>query len=57
LINVTVVYDPSTNTVAAYATDLNTGQTASASVSLNGYFSPPQPGRYVFGIGAATGGC
>jgi hypothetical protein len=57
LINITVVYDPSANTVAAYATDLNTGQTASASVSLNGYFAPPQPGRYVFGIGAATGGC
>ncbi|MDT7870752.1 MAG: hypothetical protein RQ839_11300 [Thermoproteus sp.] len=55
-INVTVTYDPSTNTLSGVATDLNTGQSVSFTQSLSGYFTPPSSGNYVFGIGADTGG-
>jgi len=52
LINVTVIYDPSSNTVTAFAINLNTGQTTSITANFSGYYAPPPPGRYVFGIGA-----
>jgi len=51
---VTVKYVSSTNTLYASAVDLNTGQVATAQVSLGNYFSPPPPGNYVFGIGGST---
>jgi len=54
-INVTVTYDPSTNTLSGVVTDLNTGQSVSFIQSLSGYFTPPTSGNYVFGIGASTG--
>jgi len=54
-INVTVTYDPSTNTLSGVAYDLNTGQSASFTLNLNGYYKPPSNGTYVFGVGAATG--
>jgi len=54
-INITVTYDPSTNTLSGVATDLNTGQSANFTVNLNGYWTPPGSGNYVFGVGAATG--
>ena len=54
-INVTVTYDPSTNTLSGVATDLNTGQSVSFTLSLSGNFTPPSSGNYVFGIGAGTG--
>jgi hypothetical protein len=54
-INVTVTYDPSTNTLTGVVTDLNTGQSVSFTLSLSGYFTPPTSGNYVFGIGAGTG--
>lgn len=54
LIQVTVTYNPSTNTLSGMVIDLNTGQTATFTISLNGYFTPPPPGNYVFGIGAST---
>jgi hypothetical protein len=54
-INVTVTYDPSTNTVSGVVTDLNTGQSVSFTLSLSGYFTPPSSGNYVFGVGATTG--
>ena len=56
LIVVRVTYYPSNNTIVGYAHDLNTGWSASLSISLNGYFIPPGPGYYVFGIAANTGG-
>jgi len=54
-INITVTYDPSTNTLTGVATDLNTGQSAQFSLSLSSYYTPPSSGNYVFGIGAVTG--
>jgi hypothetical protein len=54
-INVTVTYDPSTNTVSGVVTDLNTGQSVSFTLSLSDYFTPPSSGNYVFGVGASTG--
>ncbi|WP_243675607.1 hypothetical protein [Vulcanisaeta distributa] len=56
LIMVEVTYNPSTNTISGYAEDLNTGQVASLSYSLNGNFTPPSPGQYTFGIAGNTGG-
>ena len=55
LIEVKVTYDPNTNTIIGFAYDLNTGQLASFSYRLNGYFTPPSPGYYAFGIAANTG--
>ncbi|WP_243675781.1 hypothetical protein [Vulcanisaeta distributa] len=42
-------YNPSTNTLTGTAYDLNTGQSAGFTLSLNGYFTPPGSGTYVFG--------
>ncbi|WP_449463370.1 hypothetical protein PQ610_03100 [Tardisphaera miroshnichenkoae] len=53
---ITATYDPTNNYVYAYAVDLKTGQVASLSLSLNGYYSVPGEGSYVFGIGGNTGG-
>jgi hypothetical protein len=55
-INITVTYDPSTNTLTGIAIDLNTGQSASFTLSLSGYFTPPSSGNYVFGLGGAGAG-
>jgi hypothetical protein len=55
-IDVTVTYDPSTNTLSGVATDLNTGQSASFTLNLTGYYTPPGSGNYVFGIEGNTGG-
>ena len=56
LIVVRITYYPSNNTIVGYAYDLNTGWSASLSISLDGYFTPPSPGYYTFGIAANTGG-
>jgi hypothetical protein len=53
-INITVTYNPNTNTLSGVATDLNTGQSASFTLYLANYFTPPSSGNYVFGVGAAT---
>jgi hypothetical protein len=55
-INITVTYNPSTNMLSGVATDLNTGQSASFTLNLNGYYTPPGSGSYVFGIAGNTGG-
>jgi len=52
---ITVTYNPSTNTLSGVAYDMNTGQSASFTQNLNGYYTPPSSGTYVFGVGAATG--
>jgi hypothetical protein len=52
---VTVTYDPSTNTLSGIAYDMNTGQWASFTLNLNGYYTPPTSGNYTFGVGACTG--
>jgi hypothetical protein len=54
-INITVTYDPSTNTLTGIAMDLNTGQSASFTLNLGNYYTPPGSGSYVFGI-AGNGG-
>jgi len=54
-INITVTYNPSTNTLSGVATDLNTGQSVSFTLNLTGYYTPPSSGNYVFGVGASTG--
>ena len=56
-INITVTYNPSNNTLSGVAVDLNhTGWVeANFTVNLNGYWTPPSSGNYVFGVGAATG--
>jgi len=53
-INITVTYDPSTNTLTGIAMDLNTGQSANFTLNLGNYYKPPSSGNYVFGVGAAT---
>jgi hypothetical protein len=52
---ITVTYNPGTNTLSGVAYDMNTGQSASFTQNLNGYYTPPSSGTYVFGVGAATG--
>ncbi|WP_143701541.1 hypothetical protein [Vulcanisaeta sp. EB80] len=54
LIDITVTYDPSTNTLTGVATDLNTTQSANFTLNLNGYYTPPSSGNYVFGVGAGV---
>jgi hypothetical protein len=56
LIEITVTYDPSTNTLSGVATDLDTGQSASFTLNLGSYYTPPSSGNYVFGVGAGTYG-
>jgi hypothetical protein len=34
---------------------MNTGQPANFTLNLNGHYTPPDGGTYVFGVGAATG--
>jgi len=55
VIIIKVTYDPSTNTLTGFATDLNTKQSAKFSLGLGGYYTPPSSGNYVFGVGAGTG--
>jgi len=50
----TVTYDPSTNILRGIAYDMSTEQSASFTLDLNGYFTPPTNGNYVFGVGAGT---
>jgi hypothetical protein len=54
VINITVVYDPTTNTLSGIAYNLNTTQVASFTLNLDNYFKPPHSGNYVFGIGATA---
>ena len=51
-INITVTYDPSTNTLTGITMDLNTGQSANFTLNLGNYYTPPSSGNYVFGVGA-----
>ncbi|MDT7880884.1 MAG: hypothetical protein RRB51_00005 [Thermoproteus sp.] len=53
---ITVTYNPSTNTLSGVAYDLNTGQSASFTLNLGSYWTPPSSGNYIFGVGASTGG-
>jgi len=53
-INITVIYNPSTNILTGIAYDMNTGQWASFTLNLTGYYTPPNSGNYVFGVGAGT---
>jgi len=55
-INITVTYNPSTNTLTGIAIDLNTGQSANFTLNLGNYYTPPGSGSYVFGIAGNTGG-
>jgi len=53
-INVTVTYDPSTNTLGGVAYDMNhTGWETSFTLNLTGYYTPPGNGTYVFGVGTS----
>ena len=56
LIVIKVTYNPSNNTISGVAYDLNESASTSFSYSLNGYFTPPSPGYYTFGIAAISGG-
>ena len=53
-IYVTVTYNPSTNILSGVAYDMNTGQSTSFTLNLNGYYKPPGNGTYVFGVGASA---
>jgi len=53
---ITVTYNPSTNTLSGVAYDMNTGQSASFTLNLGSYWTPPSSGNYIFGVGASTGG-
>ena len=51
-----VTYDRTTNTLYGFAQDLDDPfLTASFTLSLKTYFTPPGSGTYAFGVGAATG--
>ncbi|ESQ20890.1 MAG: hypothetical protein CISAcid_11880 [uncultured Acidilobus sp. CIS] len=52
---ITVTYNPSTNTLSGVAYDMNTGRSASFTLSLSGYFKPPSSGDYVFGVAGTNG--
>ncbi len=52
---ITVTYNPSTNTLSGVAYDMNTGRSASFTLNLSGYFTPPGSGNYVFGVGGTNG--
>jgi hypothetical protein len=54
LLNVTITYNLSTNTIYGMIHDLNTSETSTFTASLNGNFTPPSSGYYVFGIGTAS---
>jgi hypothetical protein len=60
-IKITVIYDPSTNTLSGVAYDFNGAvyeigwRPANFTLNLNGYYTPPSSGNYVFGIGAGAG--
>ena len=54
-INITVTYNPSTNTLTGIAIDLNTGQSANFTLNLGNYYTPPGSGSYVFGVEGITG--
>jgi FOG: FHA domain len=54
-ISITVTYDPSTNTLSGVATDQATEQSASFTLNLNGYFTPPNSGSYIFGVAGSCG--
>jgi hypothetical protein len=51
-INITVTYDPSTNTLTGIAMDLNNRQSANFTLNLGNYYTPPSSQNYVFGVGA-----
>jgi hypothetical protein len=53
-INITVTYNPGTNTLSGVAYDMNTIQSANFTLNLNGYYKPPTSGNYVFGVNAAV---
>ncbi|KUO87763.1 MAG: hypothetical protein AT715_09580 [Thermoproteus sp. JCHS_4] len=54
-LRVMLEYDSVTNKLSGVATNLDTGETATFSLDLGNYFTPPQPGTYVFGVGSWTG--
>jgi len=52
---ITVTYNLSTNTLSGVAYDMNTGWSASFTLNLSGYFTPPGSGNYVFGVDGTNG--
>jgi hypothetical protein len=52
---ITVTYNPSTNTLSGVAYDMNTGWSASFTLNLSGYFTPPGSGNYVLGVAGTNG--
>jgi len=54
-LRVMLEYDSAANKLSGVATNLDTGETATFSLDLDNYFTPPQPGTYVFGVGSWTG--
>jgi len=54
LLNVTITYNPNTNTIYGMIRDINTSETSTFTASLSGNFTPPSSGYYVFGIGTAS---
>jgi hypothetical protein len=52
---ITVTYNPSTNALSGVAYDMNTGWSASFTLNLSGYFTPPGRGNYVFGVAGTNG--
>jgi len=52
---ITITYDPTANVLSGTAYDMNTTQSANFTLNLNGYYTPPTSGNYVFGVGASTG--
>jgi len=53
---ITVTYDGNTNTLSGVAYDINTGRSASFTLNLTGYFTPPRIGDYyVFGVAGTNG--
>jgi len=54
MLNIVITYDPNTNIIHGTVRDLNTSEVSMFTAGLDGNFTPPSPGYYVFGIGTTS---
>jgi hypothetical protein len=54
MLNIAITYDPNTNIIHGTVRDLNTSEVSMFTAGLDGNFTPPSPGYYVFGIGTTS---
>ena len=54
MLDIVITYDPNTNIIHGTVRDLNTSEVSMFTAGLDGNFTPPSPGYYVFGIGTTS---